>query len=217
MRYLIFLLILVSSVSVQSQKKFKNGPYQKYYKNGQLKTSGQYLNNEKVGNWKGFYETGELKSTYSYTKGEADVERKSYFKNGKIKTETSQTADGDIFKEFFGNDKRFRIQKEIGESSWFGFALTITEEAGFDRKKLSQHLLSQGIECRPVVAGNFTKNPVIKWMDYEIHGVLKNADVIHEKALFLGNHQHDIKAQMSLLKKSLDEVYFQKKNLINIK
>lgn len=114
MRYLIFLLIIVSSISVQSQKKFKNGPYEKYYKNGQLKTSGQYLNNEKVGDWKGFYETGELKSTYSYTKGEADVERKSYFKNGKIKTETSQTTDGDIFKEFFETGELFFEKKLDG-------------------------------------------------------------------------------------------------------
>lgn len=114
--------------------------------------------------------------------------------------------NAEYFKELFGNDKRFHIQQEIGKSSWFGFALILTEHAGFSRKKLTQHLMNQGIECRPIVAGNFTKNPVIKWMDHEIHGTLKNADLIHESGFFIGNHQYDIKNEIGILKKVLSEI-----------
>jgi CDP-6-deoxy-D-xylo-4-hexulose-3-dehydrase len=108
-----------------------------------------------------------------------------------------------LFQELFGNDTRFSIQQEIGESSWFGFALTVTERAGFDRKHVVDALRQAGIECRPVVAGNFTRNPVIKWMSHEIHGTLRHADRVHEHGLFVGNHQFPIDDHIRLLKQTL--------------
>ena len=38
--------------------------------------------------------------------------------------------------------------------------------------------MENNIECRPIVAGNFTKNPVIKFMDYDICGELSASDEI---------------------------------------
>lgn len=119
---------------------------------------------------------------------------------------TERRKNAETFIELFGNDKRFKIQKELGKSSWFGFALTLTEDAGFTRQKLSQHLMNEGVECRPIVAGNFTKNPVIQWMKHEIHGQLKNADRIHDKGLFVGNHQYDIKKEIQYLKQVLNKL-----------
>lgn len=114
--------------------------------------------------------------------------------------------NAEVFQEYFGHDKRFTIQREIGKSSWFGFAFTLTDEAGFSRQKMAQHLSQNGIECRPIVAGNFTKNPVIKWMNHEVHGVLKNSDRIHDYGLFVGNHQFDIKKELTHLRKVLTDL-----------
>lgn len=119
---------------------------------------------------------------------------------------SERRKNAETFIELFGNDKRFKIQKELGRSSWFGFALTLSDEAGFTRQKLSQHLMSEGVECRPIVAGNFTKNPVIQWMKHEIHGQLKNADRIHDRGLFVGNHQYDIKKEIHYLKQVLSKL-----------
>ncbi len=104
------------------------------------------------------------------------------------------------FRELFGNDKNLTIQKEIGESSWFGFSLMVNASAPYTRAKLVQALRASGIECRPIVAGNFTKNPVIKWMDYEIAGSLKNADAAHERGLFVGNHHYQMKNELEHLR-----------------
>jgi CDP-6-deoxy-D-xylo-4-hexulose-3-dehydrase len=104
-----------------------------------------------------------------------------------------------LFQELFGKHPYVTIQSEIGSSSWFGFALTLTNTAPFDRKTLAESLRNNGIECRPVVAGNFTRNPVIRWMKHEVHGSLKNADRIHDSALFVGNHQYTIKNELLLL------------------
>ena len=60
-------------------------------------------------------------------------------------------------------------------------------------------LLKNNIEVRPIVTGNFTKNPVIKYMDYEITGNLVNANYIHENGFFVGNHSTEINSKMENL------------------
>jgi len=108
-----------------------------------------------------------------------------------------------LFYELFKNDDRFIIQKEIGKSSWFGFSLIIKVDSGLQRKNIVNKLYENGIECRPIVAGNFTKNPVMKYFDYEIFGELKNADYIHQNGFFVGNNHIDLKNEISYLKNIL--------------
>ena len=77
------------------------------------------------------------------------------------------------------------MQKEIGKSSWFSFAIV-----NDDIEEIKKEFDSKNIEYRPIVAGNFTKSPSIKWYNHEIHGDLTNADWIHEKGIYIGNtHQ----------------------------
>lgn len=109
-----------------------------------------------------------------------------------------------LFVELFSSHPHISIQREIGESSWFGFALVVNEEAPFTRATLVDVLTQHGIECRPIVAGNFTRNDVIKWFDYEIHGNLKNADKIHERGLFVGNHQFKLGSELRKLKEVVE-------------
>lgn len=109
------------------------------------------------------------------------------------------------FQEVFSNSKYFKIQKEIGESSWFGFSVILKDDAPFTRKEIIAFLEEAGIECRPVVAGNFTKNDVIKYFDYEIHGELKNSNIIDERAFFVGNHHVDMKDAIDLFHNKVEE------------
>jgi CDP-6-deoxy-D-xylo-4-hexulose-3-dehydrase len=98
-----------------------------------------------------------------------------------------------------------RTQKEIGESSWFGFSIVVEPEAPFTRSDLVRCFLRHNIEVRPIVAGNFTKNEVIRWFDYEIHGSLTNADDIDKNGLFIGNHHYPLDEEFQLLQQALDE------------
>lgn len=84
------------------------------------------------------------------------------------------------------------IQEEIGESSWFGFSLVIRPGSKLTRKALVVKLNELGFECRPIVAGNFAKNEVVKYFDSEVHGALKNAEHIDQNGLFVGNHHFPI-------------------------
>ncbi|MGC5703634.1 DegT/DnrJ/EryC1/StrS family aminotransferase [Pseudomonas sp. NFXW11] len=91
------------------------------------------------------------------------------------------------------------IQHEIGQSSWFGFSLVIRPGSKLDRKTLVTKLNDLGFECRPIVAGNFAKNEVVKYFDSEVHGSLKNAEHIDQYGLFIGNHHYAIPDAFNLL------------------
>jgi CDP-6-deoxy-D-xylo-4-hexulose-3-dehydrase len=103
------------------------------------------------------------------------------------------------FAERFANHPWLRLQRETGQSSWFGFALRLTEDAPIDRATLVDRLSAAGIDVRPIVAGNFAKNEVLKWFDYSVHGTLENADHIDRAGFFVGNHHYPLREQIDYL------------------
>lgn len=105
-----------------------------------------------------------------------------------------------IFQKSLSNSKHFTLQKEIGNSSWFGFSLTLKEDSELTRSTFVSKLNGLGFECRPIVAGNFTKQPVMRHMKHEIHGDLLNANFVDRQGLFIGNHHYEIAEAAEVLK-----------------
>lgn len=104
-----------------------------------------------------------------------------------------------LFVELFENDPDFMIQKDIDRSSWFGFSLIIKPESNLKRSDVIKKLQEANIDCRPIVTGNFTRNDVMKFFDYEIQGELKNADYLHDNGLFVGNSQICLEKEVKYL------------------
>lgn len=100
--------------------------------------------------------------------------------------------NGKLLQAALNNHPEIMIQQEIGESSWFGFSLVIRPGSQLTRKALVAKLNELRFECRPIVAGNFAKNEVVKYFDSEVHGTLKNAEHIDQNGLFIGNHHFPI-------------------------
>ncbi len=100
--------------------------------------------------------------------------------------------NGKLLQAALRNHPDILIQGEIGESSWFGFSLVIRPGSKLTRKALVLKLNVLGFECRPIVAGNFAKNEVVRYFDSEVHGTLKNAEYIDQNGLFVGNHHFPI-------------------------
>lgn len=94
-------------------------------------------------------------------------------------------------------------QKEIGSSSWFGFSMLLTEGKE-KRDALVSVLRENGIEVRPIVAGNFVRNKAIEYMDYIVSGDLANANYIHDNGLFVGNHSKDNSKELDMFFEVLD-------------
>ncbi|MCG6202404.1 DegT/DnrJ/EryC1/StrS family aminotransferase [Psychromonas antarctica] len=105
-----------------------------------------------------------------------------------------------LFQSLFANHPFIDIQQETGSSSWFGFSLILKENAPYDRAELVKLLVKNGIECRPIVTGNFLKNTdVLEYFDYEVSGTLEAAEYLDEHGLFVGNHQNEIEKEIKLL------------------
>lgn len=110
------------------------------------------------------------------------------------------------FQALMADYPQLRIQKEIGESSWFGFSMIVEPNAGFSREDVVRVFNEHQIDVRPIVAGNFAKNEVLRWFDYEIHGTLDNADELDRNGLFIGNHHYELDEQFDLLRTALNKL-----------
>lgn len=109
--------------------------------------------------------------------------------------------NGRILQEMMSEHPDLRIQKEIGQSSWFGFSLVIRPGSSWTRDHLIERLNAAGFECRPIVAGNFARNEVMKYFHADIAGDLSAADHIDQFGLFVGNHHYPIPEAIATLSK----------------
>ena len=73
----------------------------------------------------------------------------------------------------------------LASPNWFGFPITIRDDAPFQREALARHLLLAKIEIRPLFAGNITKQQAYKSIPYIIVGSLEQSNRNMKSALFL--------------------------------
>ena len=105
-----------------------------------------------------------------------------------------------LFQQLFSDHPYITIQQETGQSSWFGFSLVLKENSPYTRAELVTKLSENGVECRPIVTGNFLKNSeVLEYFDYEVGSSMEAAEYIEDHGLFVGNHQNDIENEIRIL------------------
>ncbi|MFT7005927.1 MAG: dTDP-4-amino-4,6-dideoxygalactose transaminase [Colwellia sp.] len=114
-------------------------------------------------------------------------------------------ANAVVFNTLFSDIEGLSIQSETGESSWFGFAL-IVKQGKEKRDELVAALTSVGVECRPIVSGNFVRNPVVEYFNYEVHNNLSASDLATDSGLFIGNHHFDISNDLEEISKLVNTI-----------
>ena len=112
-------------------------------------------------------------------------------------------ANAELFRQAFEGESRVRRQRETGQSSWFGFSLVFEEGLAGRRSEIVAALGRADIDCRPIVAGNFTRNPVMRHLDAIVPESLPAADKIHVDGLFVGNHHYPIPDQIGRLRDTI--------------
>lgn len=84
----------------------------------------------------------------------------------------------------------FVMPKETDESmaSWFGFPLSVREEAALDRNELLRYLDQERVGTRLVFAGNVTKQPYMQSRagQFRVVGDLINTDKVMKNSFWLG-------------------------------
>ena len=72
------------------------------------------------------------------------------------------------------------------DPSWFGFVITVREDAGFTRNELTRFLEANRIETRNLFSGNLLRQPAFTDIEHRVVGGLTNTDVIMERTFFIG-------------------------------
>ncbi|PWC40329.1 DegT/DnrJ/EryC1/StrS family aminotransferase [Azospirillum sp. TSO22-1] len=109
-----------------------------------------------------------------------------------------------LFQELFAGDERFIIQRENGKSSSFSFTIILNPARNPDREKVFAALKDADIGFRIITGGCFLRHDVLKHYDYDTVGPIENAYLAHDLGFFVGNHPHDLSAQITRLREVLD-------------
>jgi len=112
-------------------------------------------------------------------------------------------ANAKVFKELFQFNENIKTQKEIGQSSWFGFSILLDGKLKNKRKQILDSLNARGIETRPIISGNFLKYPVTKFLNYEVHGEIKNSKEIDRNGFFIGNNHVNMTRELEYFEKTI--------------
>ena len=75
---------------------------------------------------------------------------------------------------------------EHSDPSWFGFVITVREDAGFSRNDLTRFLEANRVETRNLFSGNLLRHPAFMDIPHRIVGDLKNTDTIMNSTFFIG-------------------------------
>ncbi|WP_019074876.1 lipopolysaccharide biosynthesis protein RfbH [Streptomyces hokutonensis] len=72
------------------------------------------------------------------------------------------------------------------DPSWFGFVLTVTKDASFDRAEIVSFLESRKIGTRMLFSGNLARQPAYQDVEFKTVGSLENSDIITERTFWIG-------------------------------
>lgn len=122
--------------------------------------------------------------------------------------------NAEYFRHLFINKELIRIcredfilQRTYGEGSHFGFSMVLAMNSKLKRSAVIEALRQADIEVRPIVAGNFLENEVIRYLDYRIGcDNLIMAEHIHKNGFYVGNHPFDIRNKLDYLKEVLSNL-----------
>jgi len=70
------------------------------------------------------------------------------------------------------------------KASWFGLPVILSKK--INRKKFINKIEKLGVETRPILSGNFLKQPAIKKYKINIKLNLKNSDFVNDRGFFIG-------------------------------
>ena len=101
--------------------------------------------------------------------------------------------NAETFIQLFSGRDDVLVQREIGSSSWFGFSFILKGKLKGQRQEVLEIMQNCGIETRPIVAGNFTQNPVMHHLHFCDLPELPNSEYLHEEGFFIGNHHVDFR------------------------
>ena len=91
--------------------------------------------------------------------------------------------------------------------SWFGFPITLKEDAGTARVDLLRFLDQHKIGTRLLFAGNLTKQPYFKGVEYRVVGDLTNTDITMNQTFWVGIYPALGEEHLDYIAEKLEEYF----------
>lgn len=105
----------------------------------------------------------------------------------------------------FNNQFTILNDQNHANAAWFGIPIILNSNNKKYKQKIMNNLHGKGIMTRPIISGNFAKQPSIKLYKIKIDNQLPNSDLVDKKGFFLG--LHNIKISDAKLKFLTDSIY----------
>ncbi len=93
------------------------------------------------------------------------------------------------------------------DPSWFGFPLTVKDDAGFTREDFTGHLESNLIETRVMFAGNILNHPAYSDIRCRIVEPLVNSDKVFRSTMFMGVYPGIGEPQIEYIHEVVDKFF----------
>lgn len=119
----------------------------------------------------------------------------------------SRAANADHFAENLRRHSKLMRLMEVEpnvECSWFALPVILDERCPFTRQQLCAYLESEGVETRPIVAGNLARQPVCDIFPELREADLPGADAVHDRGFYLGLYPVDSAPQIDRLAGVID-------------
>jgi CDP-6-deoxy-D-xylo-4-hexulose-3-dehydrase len=108
-----------------------------------------------------------------------------------------------------GMEEQFILPQPTPNSnpSWFGFPLTLRENAGASRVDLIRYLDDHKIGTRLLFAGNLLRQPAYHGVNHRVFGELTNTDRIMNQTFWLGLYPGITAEQIDYVGERLEEFF----------
>lgn len=94
----------------------------------------------------------------------------------------------------------FLHKRDGADPSYFGFPIILKpNEKNITIHDLSKYLQENNVQTRPIMGGNFARQPVMENQDIIVRSSLEQANYIMDNGLFVGNHQDLREIDLKLL------------------
>lgn len=93
------------------------------------------------------------------------------------------------FNKIWKESDHYSFLNPNGSPAWFGVVILLKREYEHQLEDFKAHLTTNGLEHRPVISGNMTRQPFHKLYDINVNPLdYSGAEQIHRSALFIGLH-----------------------------
>ena len=90
------------------------------------------------------------------------------------------------------------------ECSWFALPILLQPDCPFQKSEFLEYLEIQGVETRPIVAGNLARQPVCNLYPELMDSDLPGSDHVHNYGFYVGLHPFEARKNLDRLKEVFD-------------